>query len=87
MSIYDPASLLSRLNRNETDSVDSHIAFNLRLADSIGSLSGGRYDAMTVKPLVEAWDSPGRARRAPERRFDPRIRGAGEGAHRGRGGW
>ena len=38
MSIFDPASLLSRLNRNETDSVDRHIAFNLRLADSIGAL-------------------------------------------------
>ena len=44
MSIFDPESLLSRLNRNETDSVDRHIAFNLRLADSIGRLSGGRYD-------------------------------------------
>jgi len=61
MSIYDPASLLSRLNRNETDSVDSHIAFNLRLADSIGSLSGGRYD-VTVKPLVEAWGFAGKER-------------------------
>ena len=59
MSIYDPASLLSRLNRNETDSVDSHIAFNLRLADSISSLSGGRYD-VTVKPLVEAWGFAGK---------------------------
>ena len=44
MSIFDPASLLSRLNRNQTDSVDRHIAFNLRLADSISSLSDGRYD-------------------------------------------
>ena len=39
MSIFDPSSLLSRLNRNETDSVDRHIAFNLHLADSIGALS------------------------------------------------
>ena len=45
MSIFDPASLLSRLNRNETDSVDRHIAFNLRLA---------------VKPLVEAWGFAGK---------------------------
>lgn len=61
MSIFDPESLLSRLNRNETDSVDCHIAFNLRLADSIGRLSGGRYD-VTVKPLVEAWGFAGRER-------------------------
>ena len=61
MSIYDGTSLLSRLNRNETDSVDRHIAFNLCLADSIGSLSDGRYD-VTVKPLVEAWGFAGKER-------------------------
>ena len=61
MSIYDSTSLVSRLNRNETDSVDRHIAFNLHLADSIGALSDGRYDA-TVKPLVEAWGFAGRER-------------------------
>ncbi len=59
MSIFDPASLLSRLNRNQTDSVDRHIAFNLHLADSISSLSDGRYD-VTVKPLVEAWGFAGK---------------------------
>ena len=59
MSIYDSTSLVSRLNRNETDSVDRHIAFNLRLADSISSLSDGRYD-VTVKPLVEAWGFAGK---------------------------
>ena len=58
MSIFDAGSLLSRLNRNETDTVDRHIAFNLRLADSIGALSDGRYD-VTVKPLVEAWGFAG----------------------------
>ena len=63
MSIFDPTSLLSRLNRNETDSVDRHIAFNLRLADSIGALSDGRYD-VTVKPLVEAWGFAGREAQA-----------------------
>ena len=61
MSIYDETSLLSRLNRNETDSVDRHIAFNLHLADSIGALSDGRYD-VTVKPLVEAWGFAGKER-------------------------
>lgn len=61
MSIFDPGSLLSRLNRNETDSIDRHIAFNLHLADSIGALSDGRYD-VTVKPLVEAWGFAGRER-------------------------
>ena len=84
MSIFDPASLLSRLNRNQTDSVDRHIAFNLRLADSISSLSDGRYD-VTVKPLVEAWGFAGKERAGePERRFDPCVRGPSKGAHRKR---
>lgn len=61
MSIFDSTSLLCRLNRNQTDSVDRHIAYNLRLADSIGALSGGRYD-VTVKPLVEAWGFAGKER-------------------------
>lgn len=67
MSIFDPGSLLSRLNRSETDSIDSHIAYCLRLADSIGALSGGRYD-VTVKPLVEAWGFAGK-----ERTCEPNI--------------
>ncbi len=61
MSIFDSTSLLSRLNSNQTDSVDRHIAFNLRLADSIGRLSGGCYD-VTVKPLVEVLGFAGKER-------------------------
>ena len=63
MSIFDPTSLLSRINRNETDRLDAHIARCLRLADSIGALSDGRYD-VTVKPLTEAWGFAGRERTA-----------------------
>lgn len=61
MSIFDPSSLLSRLNRNETDSTDHHISFCLHLADSIGTLSRGCYD-VTVKPLVEALGFAGKKR-------------------------
>ena len=61
LSMFNPESGIARLNRNETDSVDRHIAFNLHLADSIGALSDGRYD-VTVKPLVEAWGFAGRER-------------------------
>ncbi len=63
MSIFDEGSLLSRINRNETDSTDRHIAYCLALADSIGALSDGRYD-VTVKPLVEAWGFAGKTRTA-----------------------
>lgn len=67
MSIFDENSLLSRLNRNETDSVDEHIVRNWTLAREIGALSGGRYD-VTVKPLVDAWGFAGR-----ERTADPNL--------------
>ncbi len=59
MSIFEEGSLLNRINRNETDSIDKHIRFNFLLADSISSLSAGRYD-VTVKPLVEAWGFAGK---------------------------
>lgn len=59
MSIFDERSLLNRINRNETDSLDAHILYNLQLAGEIYRLSGGCYD-VTVKPLVEAWGFAGR---------------------------
>lgn len=69
MSIFDERSLLSRINRNETDSVDEHIAFNIELARRFSELSRGRYD-ITVKPLVEAW---GFVRKSPDPDAEPDI--------------
>ena len=54
MSIFDPTSLLSQLNRNEAESVDKHIAYNIALAERFSSLSNGAYD-ITIKPLTDAW--------------------------------
>ncbi len=42
MSIYDATSLVSRLNRNETDSVDRHIVFNLIWPTALGEPSERR---------------------------------------------
>lgn len=53
MSIFNPTSLLSRINRNEIDSVDIHIARNIEIASKINALTP-RYD-ITVKPLVDAY--------------------------------
>lgn len=58
MSIFDSTSLLSRINRGETDSTDQHIRYNLQLAERISRLSNGHYD-VTVKPLVDAWGFAG----------------------------
>ena len=41
MSIFDESSLLSRVNRNETDSLDAHIIHCLELARRVTERSGG----------------------------------------------
>lgn len=64
MSIFDQNSLLSQINRNETDSLDCHILHNLTLARSFYELSNGAYD-VTIKPLTEAW---GFAAKQPSKR-------------------
>ena len=62
MSIFDSTSLLNRINRNETDVVDIHIARNIEIASKINVLTP-RYD-ITVKPLVEAYGFAGKDRQA-----------------------
>lgn len=54
MSIFDDNSLLNRINRNETDSLDEHLLRNFAIARNIGERLDPRYD-ITVKPLTEAW--------------------------------
>ena len=58
MSVYRRGSLLNRLNANETDSVDTHIARCIEIARQVSELSGGVYD-ITVKPLTQAWGFTG----------------------------
>ena len=62
MSIFSPTSLLNRINRNETDSVDIHIARNIELAAKINALTP-RYD-ITVKPLIDAYGFAAKNREA-----------------------
>ncbi len=57
-SIFNPNSLLSRLNRGETNVADNHIVQCLELARYVSEQSGGLYD-VTVKPLVQAWGFTG----------------------------
>lgn len=54
MSMFNPNSLLSRLNDNRTDSLDKYIAYCIREANDVSRISKGLYD-ITVLPLVEAW--------------------------------
>lgn len=58
MSLYNPQSLLSRLNRNETDSADGFITECILTARRISEQSDGAYD-VTVKPLTAAYGFTG----------------------------
>ena len=62
MSIFDEKSLLSRINRNETNQLDNHIRCNIEIAQKIHSVVP-RYD-ITVKPLVEAYGFAAKNREA-----------------------
>jgi thiamine biosynthesis lipoprotein len=58
MSIFDSTSLVSRVNRNATDSADRHITQMISLARGVNAISGGMYD-VTVAPLTEAYGFAG----------------------------
>ena len=62
MSIFNSTSLLSRINSNETDSVDIHIVRNIEIATKVNALTP-RYD-ITVKPLVDAYGFAAKNREA-----------------------
>lgn len=54
LSMFNPESELSRLNRGETDFADSHFCTVFDCAKYISGLTEGRYDP-TVAPLVDLW--------------------------------
>lgn len=53
-SVYNSNSVVSQLNSNATDTVDSTFVRLYRTAAQVNQLSGGAYDP-TVLPLVNAW--------------------------------
>ncbi len=54
LSGYDTASVISRINRNETDTVDEKFIEVFRAAEKVNAISEGAFD-ITVMPLVNAW--------------------------------
>ena len=76
MSIFDDESLLSRINRGETDEVDEHIARNIEIAGRFTELSDGAYD-VTVKPLTEAWGFAAEQRMGEEPNIDSLLQFVG----------
>lgn len=54
MSVFNSESLVSRINRNETDTIDQHFATIYTKAQEIHALSGGAFD-ITLRPLIRTW--------------------------------
>lgn len=64
-SMFDPQSLVSRINRNETVAVMALFIECFDLAEEIHSATDGYFDP-TVKPLVDAWGfGPGDEQETP----------------------
>lgn len=54
LSMFNPSSTVSRINKNESTETDSLFRYVYRLACRVSSQTGGAYD-VTVAPLVNAW--------------------------------
>ena len=67
MSLFDPASAVSRLNRDgELQNPDAHLLRVLQLARQVAARSAGAFD-VTVQPHWLAWDAARRLGRMPTR--------------------
>ncbi len=65
MSLFDPASAVSRLNtEGELHEPDADLLRVLQLAQHVAARSAGAFD-ITVQPLWQAWEAARRAGRAP----------------------
>lgn len=54
LSMFNPNSVLSRINRNESDSVDGLFVRMYAMAQKVNRATDGGYD-ITIAPLVDAW--------------------------------
>lgn len=54
LSMFNPQSTLSRINRGETDTLDAYLEAILPMARSVSEATNGAFD-ITTAPLVNAW--------------------------------
>jgi thiamine biosynthesis lipoprotein len=54
LSTYDPQSLISKLNRGDTISIDAHLMEMLKQSEEVFENSSGYFDP-TIAPLVQFW--------------------------------
>lgn len=67
LSMFNDSSLVSRINRGETDEVDATFIDVYNIARQVSDNTDGYFD-VTVKPLVDAWGFGMRERHFPEQR-------------------
>lgn len=54
LSMFNPKSTISKINRNETDTLDNHLQHIIPMAHGISEATNGAFD-ITIAPLVNAW--------------------------------
>lgn len=54
LSPFNPNSVISRINRNETDTVDNRVAYIFNLSKEINKVSHGAFDP-TLSTLINLW--------------------------------
>ena len=54
LSTYNPQSVISKINRNESDKTDMYLNVVLQKAEEVYKLTNGAFD-ITVAPLVNTW--------------------------------
>lgn len=67
LSMFNPQSTISRINRNETCQADEMLSEVLQLSYRISTATGGAFDP-TVAPLVNAWGFGFKHEQMPTRR-------------------
>ena len=67
LSLFNPKSVISKVNRNENVEVDDMFAEVFNLAEKISSETDGAFD-ITVAPMVNAWGFGFKSGKMPTRK-------------------
>ncbi|MDR1089461.1 MAG: FAD:protein FMN transferase [Prevotella sp.] len=66
LSVYDPTSIISRINRNEDIEVDNYFETVFNRAKEISKLTGGLFD-ISAEPLFRAWGFSSEGKNIPDK--------------------
>ena len=66
LSVYDPSSIISRINRNEDIEVDDYFEALFNRAKEISNQTGGLFD-ISAEPLFRAWGFSSKGKNIPNK--------------------